>query len=183
MPSETIITPEARLSYPQLWEPQKAPGAAEAKYGCTLIFNTKSDLSKLKAAAIAAAREKWGDKADDMVRKGLAKMPFLKGDDPKFLDKAGYGDGTVFIRPTSKEKPGVVNRRVEPILDKAEIYPGCYVLASVRAFAYDTNGNRGVSFGLQNVQKVRDGDPLGGRSRPTDDFTPMTDSEMDDILG
>lgn len=183
MPSETIITPEARLSYPQFWEPKKAPGASEAKYGCTLIFARGADISKLKVAAVAAARETWDAKADDMIRKGLLKMPFLNGGDPKWADNPGYGEGTVFIRPTSKERPGVVDRKVQPIMDKAEIYPGCYVMASVRAFTYDTNGNRGVSFGLQNVQKVRDGDPLGGRSRPTDDFAPMDDAEMNDLLG
>lgn len=183
MPNETIITPEARLSYPQLWEPKKAPGAIEAKYGCTLIFAKGTNLEKLKQAVIQAARETYEGKADEMLKKGLLKLPFLRGDDPKWSDKAGYGDGTVFIRPTSKERPGVVDRRVQPIMDKAEIYPGCFVLASVRAFTYDTNGNKGVSFGLQNIQKVRDGDPLGGKSRPTDDFQPMDGEEIDSLLG
>jgi hypothetical protein len=70
-----------------------------------------------------------------------------------------------------------VDRRVQPIVDPREIYPGCFVIASVRAFTYDTRGNKGVSFGLNHIQKIADGTPIGGRSRPEDDFQPLSEVE------
>jgi hypothetical protein len=45
-------------------------------------------------------------------------------------------------------------------MDKADLYSGCYLRATVTAYAYTHGGNKGVSFSLQNLQKVRDGEPL-----------------------
>lgn len=181
---DKIVTPEARLSYPNLFKARSVNGN-EPKYSCTLIFGAKADLSKLKTAALEAAREKWGSKADDMIKRKQLKLPFRDGAEK---DGEGYGEGTIFVNATSKQKPGLVDRGLEPIIEDGDLYPGCYVRASLRAFAYDTQGNKGVSFGLQNVQKLRDGDPIGGRSRPADDFEPIEagsdgDADLDDILG
>ena len=82
----------------------------------------------------------------------------------------GYVEGCVFINASSLQKPGLVDRQRQDIIDETEFYPGCYARATLRAFAYDNNGNKGVAFGLNNVQKLRDGDPLGGRTRAQDDF-------------
>ncbi len=162
--SAKLITPEGRLSFPNLFVP-RAPmegQAGEAKYSCTLIFPKDADLSALKAAASAAVREKWGDKKPANLR-----SPFRDGDE-KELD--GYA-GCTFINISSKQKPGVVDENVQPIIDASAIYAGCYVRASVRAYAYEKAGNRGVAFGLNNIQKTRDGEAFGGGpSRAEDDF-------------
>lgn len=194
--SGNLITPKGRLSFPTLFEPRAMPGGGEPKYGCTIIFDTDADLKPLKAAALAAAKEKWGDKAEDLIRTKKVKWPFLDGGNEL---RQGFGEGTTFIRPNAKSKPGVVDRyagpdgKPRPITDPADIYPGCYVRASVRAFAYDTSGNKGISFGLQNLQKLDEGERLDGRMRAEDEFEAIetapasmnghaTSDELDDIL-
>lgn len=160
-----ILTPEFRVSFPCLSQARKANDQAEPKFSVSMLFAKGADLSALKKAAEVAVKEKWGDK----IPKKL-KTPFLNQGD---YDLEGYEDGCILIRASSKQKPGVVDRSVQPILEESEVYPGCYARATVRPFTYDVNGNCGVSFGLQNVQKLRDGDPLGNRTRPEDDFTPV----------
>ena len=68
-----------------------------------------------------------------------------------------------------------MDSHVQDIIEEKDFYPGCYARATVRAFAYDQAGNRGVAFGLQNIQKLADGEPLGGRTKPHDDFEPVDD--------
>lgn len=160
--SNKLITPEARLSFPNLFVPKAGmDGVGEPKYSAVLLFPKNADLSALKEAARAAIAEKWGDKKPANLR-----SPFRDGSE-KDLD--GYAD-CIFVTVSSKQKPGVVDENVQPILDPNTIYAGCYVRASVRAYAYEKNGNRGVAFGLQNIQKMRDGQPFGNFSKPEDDF-------------
>ena len=168
--AENIMTPEFRVSFPNVFRPQKPlKDGDEPKYGMTMLFPKGADLSKLKAAAKEAIKEKWGDKPPKNLR-----SPFRDQGEKEF---DGYEDGAIFITATSKQKPGLVDASVQPIIDESEFYPGCYARATIRAFAYDKAGNRGVAFGLQNVQKTRDGDPLGGRTRPENDFEPVAAEE------
>jgi hypothetical protein len=159
-----VITPIARLSYPHLFAKSEGMNGNEGKYQCELIFPEGTDLSELKAAANAAAKEKWGNKPPKNL-----KSPFRKGDEDR-EDKDGY-EGSVFIGARSKDKPGVV---VGPgrvaCSDASEVYGGCFVKASVTAFAYDTNGNKGVAFALNNVWKIRDGEPFGSRRNAEEEF-------------
>lgn len=169
--AENVMTPEFRVSFPNVFRPQKPlQEGADPKYGLTMLFPKGADLSPLKKAAEAAVAEKWG--TDKTKWPKNLRSPFRDQGEKKF---EGYESGGVFITATSKQKPGLVDGSVQPIIDEAEFYPGCYARATVRAFAYDAAGNRGVAFGLQNVQKTRDGEPLGGRSRPENDFAPIED--------
>jgi len=169
--AKTIITPQAILSYPHLFQPSAPNPLAEPVYSCTLVFPPGTDLSALKEAALEAAREKWGDKAEAGIRAGKIRMPFRTDAAEK-----GYPEGSIFINVKSKTKPGAVSRYAGPdgkplrIEDEQELYPGCLVRASVRPFTYDTNGNRGVSFALNNIQKLGDGERLDGRRRAEDEF-------------
>lgn len=167
--AETLLTPEFRVSFPALFRPRKANEQAEAKYSVSMLFPKNADLTALKKAAEKAAKEKWGDK----IPKKL-KTPFLNQGD---YELEGYEDGAILIRASSLQKPGVVDRNVQSILDESEVYPGCYARATVRLFTYEVNGNCGVSFGLQNLQKLRDGEHLAGRSKPENDFTPVSDGD------
>lgn len=182
-----VITPKAIISYPHIFEPRAAAPGAEPSYSCTLIFEPGTDLSQLKAAARQAAADKWGDKAEAMWKAGKIRSPFRADAEEK-----GYPEGSVFINVRSKSKPGVVDRyrgpdgKPVPITDESEIYPGAYVRASVRAFAYDTNGNRGVSFALGNIQKLGDGERLDGRKKAEDEFEAFEDRpkiSADDLIG
>lgn len=165
-----IRTSVFRAAFVHVFEPHMAPGAKEAKFSVVMLFQ-KDDpiLKELKAAAQAAAKEKWGDK----IPPGL-KSPFRSGAEKSHLD--GFGPDVVFITATTKQKPGLVDQRLQPIENSQEFYSGCYARATVNAFAYDTAGNKGVSFGLQNLQKVRDGAPFG-RTRATDDFDAVESGE------
>jgi len=140
-------------------------------YGCVLVFTKDTDLHGLKAAALEAANEKYGDKAAGMIRAGKLKWPF-KTDDEK-----GYPEGATFISPRSKDKPPVVGRFKDPadgkavvIEDEQVVYAGAIVKGLVKAYCYDRSGNRGVTFGLNGIQKWADGDRLDGRVSARDAF-------------
>jgi len=178
--SETrVMTPEFRVSFPNVFKPGRAlQEGAEPKYGMSMLFPKGADLKALKAAAAAAAKEKWGDK----IPKGI-RDPFRDQGEKEY---EGYEDGAIFINATSKLKPGLVDSQREDIISDEEFYAGCYARATINAFAYDTAGNKGVAFGLNNVQKLRDGDPLGGRVRAADDFEAVESSgggKDDDLFG
>ena len=108
--AEKLITPEAMLSYPALFEPKPTP-SGELKYGCALVFQEGADLSALKKAALAALEERWGAKAKEMLQKKQLKWPFRDGAE---RDAQGYGPGTTFINVSSKQQPGVVDRYAGP---------------------------------------------------------------------
>jgi hypothetical protein len=168
-----VMTPKFRASFANVFRPGKAMEAGqEPKYGIMMLFEKGADLSGLKKAAEQAVVDKWG--ADKAKWPKNLKSPF-RGQAEK--EGEAYVAGAFFITATSKQKPGLVDGRNQPIIDESEFYSGCYARATVRAFAYDKAGNRGVAFGLQNVQKIADGEALAGRSRAEDDFTPIDDAD------
>lgn len=169
-PRVKLLSPKARLSFPNLFRAKAAEEGQEPKFSCTLLFSPEAqatpEFAAMKAAAAAAVTAKWGDKIPANLRN-----PFRKAEEK--ADKQGYEAGWVFINVSSKERPGVVQNTpagMQRVIDEADVYPGCFVIASISPYAYDQKGNRGVSFGLNNVLKVGDGEALGGRSKPEDDF-------------
>ena len=178
-----VITAECTLSYPNLFTPRETP-SGEEKFGCALIFDAAADLSELKAAARAAAEARWGDKAKAMLRDKSIRWPFRDGAEKS---GRGYGPGTVFLNVSTTRAPGIVGRyagpdgRPKPISDADELYPGCKVRASLVPFAYDTSGNRGVSFLLNNIQKLGEGERLDGRLDAEDEFDVWDDDEPVDL--
>jgi hypothetical protein len=178
-----IMTPRARLSYPALFKARAMEVGKEPKFSASLIFDAAAQATPLfaamKAQASAAARENWGDKLPANLRN-----PFRNGsekDDPAY-------QGAVFINTSSKQQPQVVGGAIDPLTgklkvidDPSEVYAGCYVIAAVRAYAYDAKGNRGVAFGLQALQKVADGEPLGGGVRATEVFQPVEAGDFSDV--
>jgi len=172
-----IKTPVGRLSYPHLFEAQTYEDG-EPKFNIVLLFKKGEDLSALEAMAATAAKEKWGDK----IPAGL-RNPFRdqseKADEQTGALPAGYEDGAKFMTLSSKHKPGVVNTKVgadgklETLYDDTDIYAGCWVRASVSCYAYAKKGNKGVSFGLRNVQLIEEGERLDGGVKAEDDFEPV----------
>jgi hypothetical protein len=201
MPDEKrVITPLCRLSFPNLFQPRVGPSGGDPKYSCALVFEEGADLTGLKRAILAAAAEKWGaDKARAMFEAGKLRNP-IRTD---WEERPGYPENSSYINCSSKQEnpPGTVGPWEDPATGKPEIltdpkefYPGVYVRADIRAFAYDVSGNKGVSFGLNNIQKVRDGDRFDSRVAAVDAFAPigqrptaeLSDSdaaELDNILG
>lgn len=172
-----VTTPNFRASYPQVFKPKKNDLNGKDEYSVVALFPKGADLNALKAAAEAAVVEKWGKDKSKWPQR--LKSPFrdqgekAKNVDGKMVLPAGYEEGAVFLTLKSTQRPGVVDQNVQNILDESQFYAGCWARATVRAYAYDQKGNQGVAFGLQNIQKVRDGDPLGGRTRAEDDFSPV----------
>jgi len=168
---DNINTSKFRVSFPYVFRPAKPMQAgAEPKYSIVMLFPKGADLSALRKAAVEAATEKWG--ADQNKWPKNMRNPFRNQGEKQF---EGYEEGAFFITATSKQRPGLVDQKLNDIIEDRDFYPGCYARASVKAFAYSQAGNHGVSFGLQNVQKLAEGDPLGGRTKPTDDFEAVVD--------
>src|SRR5690606_7525804 len=183
-PSKTkVVTGPVRLSYVHLFEPFSSHEDQPERYSCVILV-PKSDKKTIKA--IRDAQQAALEAAAERVCKGRIpknrKDTIRDGDegDSVDLDKNPEYAGPMFMTGSSKTKAGIVDRKVQPILDSTEIYSGVWARVSINAVAFNTQGNKGVSFGLNHVQKVRDGDYLGGRSKAEDDFEPLDDEDLDD---
>lgn len=150
-----VTTGKVRLSYAHLFEPHAIEGN-EPKYSVSVIV-PKSDKETLQAIkeAVTEAKEqgkgKWGGKVPANV-----KTPLRDGDVDREGDEA-YA-GCYFLNSNSKNKPGIVDINVQPILDATEVYSGCYARLTLNFYAYNANGNKGIAAGLGNVQKLADGE-------------------------
>lgn len=174
-----VVTSVVRLSYANVWEPKSINGGAE-KYSVSLIIS-KSDTKTLTAiqkaidAAIEEGRGKFGGK---IPNKSALKLPLRDGDIDRPDDEA-YAN-CYFVNANSSTAPEIVDKARDPILNRSEVYSGVYARVSINFYAFNSNGNRGIACGLGNIQKVRDGEPLGGKTSAADDFA--SDYDGDDFL-
>ena len=169
-----VIVP-CRFSYLHCWEPDSVNGG-DPKYSVSAII-PKSDTKTINAikAAIEQAKKdsvsKWGGKVPANL-----KLPLRDGDIDRPDDEA-YA-GCYFFNANSRQAPKVVDSKVQPILDQSEVYSGCYGKISVTFYGYNSNGNRGIAAGLGNIQKLKDGESLGGRTSAADDFQTEDDEDF-----
>lgn len=170
-----VLTPEFRVSFPHVFKAHTGFEGQEAKYSVVMLFDQKTDISKLKQAAFKAAVDKWGPK--EKWPKTL-RLPFRDGNEKS--DLQGY-ENTIYVTANSpKQRPQVIDNKKQPITEEdGTFYAGCYARATLRAFAYDKAGNKGVSFSLQNIQKIRDGESFGGRKNAVDEFDEIEDGSDD----
>ena len=188
-PTKVITGPKTVMSYLNVNEPKTPLGGGTPKYSVSLII-PKSDtvtIAKIQAAIQAAYTE------GESKLKGSSKyVPALEDIKTPLRDgdKDRRGDdvykNAYFVNANSTTKPGVVDANRQPILDSSELYSGIIGRASINFYAFNSNGNRGIACGLNNIQKLSDGTPLGGRSRPEDDFaddTDVADDTDEEILG
>lgn len=172
------MTGVCRLSYEHLMKEYANQPGAEAKYSATLLIpktdvNTKADIdSSIQAAIQKGISEKWGGTQPPNL-----KIPLHDGDG---LRQSGepFGPeckGHWVMTASSKLKPQVVDQNGNDIIIASEVYSGMYARVTLNFFPYNSNGNRGIGCGLGNVQKLADGEPLGGRTTAADDFgdTPL----------
>lgn len=166
-----VVTGVVRLSYTHVWEPAAITEGAKPKYSVSLII-PKSDsetISKINNAIEEAIQEgistKFGGKKPN---RATLKCGLRDGDLEKPEDMA-YAN-SYFINANSNTAPQIVDRMVQPILDKSEVYSGCYAKVSITFYAYNVNGNKGIACGLGNIQKIRDGEVLGGKTNAASDF-------------
>lgn len=175
MSKETKVIVLGRLSYANVWEPQSINGS-EPKYSVSVIIpkSDKATIQKIQQAVELTKQEaisKFGGKIPANL-----KLPLRDGDIDRPDDEA-YAN-SYFINCNSKQKPQVVDQQVQPILDQAEVYSGCYGRVSVTFYGFNSNGNRGVAAGLGNIQKLKDGEPLGSRVRAEDEFGTVDDDDF-----
>lgn len=171
-------SPKFRASFPWLFEPQPPMegSVGEPKYSVVMLFDKAAqatpEFKAMKKLAEAALKDKWGDKPPSNLRN-----PFRSGTEKPEME--GYGEGVIFVSASSKMQPGVVDGALRPIMSRniepAGFYAGCYARATVVAYAYDKAGNKGVAFGLNNVQKLGDGEAFSGMVRAEDDFGAVED--------
>lgn len=174
-----VITGKVRLSYVHLFEPYSNSEDQAPKFS-TAVLIPKKDTKTYNAliAAEKAAAEAGMAKFGGKVPKVLASIIQDGDEDEDKLETNPERAGHWVMTVSNKQKPGIVDVDLDPILDSTEVYSGCYARVSITAFAYNFNGKKGISFGLNHVQKLEDGVPLGSVSRAEDDF-----GDDDDLLG
>ena len=174
--TKVITGKNTRLSYFHGWEPTSINGGPE-RYSVSVLI-PKDDTETIEAinkaidAAIEEGIAKFGGKKPN---KAAIKLPLRDGDTER--EDEAYA-GHWFINANSKTAPQIVDRAVKPILDRDEVYSGCYARVSLNFYAFNSNGNKGIACGLGNIQKIRDGEPLGGRSSAADDFSTEEDDDF-----
>ena len=170
-PTKVITGTATRWSYANVWNP-KAINGGTPKYSVSLII-PKSDtvtIQKIKAAIKAAYEEgqaKLKGNGKSVPALSVLKTPLRDGDTERPDDEA-YRDA-YFINANSPTPPGIVDSDRQPIID-----------TSISFYAFNSNGNKGIACGLNNLQKIADGEPLGGKTRAEDDFADIDDD--DDFL-
>lgn len=183
-----LLTPKARLLWAADLFTAQANDAGKMMFGCTLVFDKEAQATPEFKALLQAykevrdatlAKEKGADPAD-------YRNPFNKGD-KKAAKYSGYEEGSIYLNVKTKFKPQVIGRRKEDLTEE-DCYSGCYVRATLeRPYYYENKGNKGFSFGLGNVQKIADGDRLGGGAAAGDEFDAVdsggtSGDDLDDLL-
>ena len=177
--TKVITGVNTRWSYANVWDPKSINGGTP-KYSVSLII-PKSDtatVEKIKAAIQAAYEEgesKLKGNGKTVPALSVLKTPLRDGDLERPDDEAYKG--CYFINANSATAPGIVDADRQPILERSEVYSGVYGRASINLYAFNSNGNKGIACGLNNLQKIRDGEPLGGKASAESDFA--TDDDED----
>ena len=183
--SVKVTTGKVRLSWPKLFEPDRFDEKSDLKFS-TMILIPKSDketverLRKAEKEAAELGKSKFPDgkipaKLESKLRDGDGENKYGKPWVEDYPERAGHWFMSVDCK--AEYPPKVVDGKLNPILDPSEIKSGDYARVSLSAYAYN-NMNMGVSFGLRNVQKVADGEPLGGTSSAADDFDEIDEDDF-----
>ena len=179
--STKVITGRNTIfSYLTINEPKAPLGGGTPKYSASLIIpkSDKVTINKVHAAIQAAYEEgasKLKGNGKSVPPLSTLKTPLRDGDIER-PDDPTYKN-SFFINANSVTKPGVVDANLNPIIDPSELYSGIIGRASINFYAFNSNGNKGIACGLNNLQKLADGTPLGGHSRAEDDFAGLDDDE------
>jgi hypothetical protein len=163
-----ILLKEVRLSYPQVFQPKAAKNSDKKFYSASFLLDCKKHADTIKLIEATIERVTL----DEFKKKVFLKNRCLRDGNEK-QDKEGYGDGIMFVnsRSAASQPPSLVNKFYEPITDERMLYGGCIVHASVRLYAYDFEGSKGVAAGLRSIMFVRDEQSFGaGPINPEDEF-------------
>lgn len=182
-----VVTGKVRLSFVHVFKPYAPTPDQEEKYSVTVLVPKTDVATKAKIdAAIQLATEQGVASKWNGVKPPKIAIPVYDGDGVKPSDGMPFGDECkghwVFTASAKKDyPPQVVDAQVNPILNQSEVYSGIYGRVSVNFFPYAFAGKKGIGVGLNNVQKLMDGEPLSGRANAAEDFgVPV---EVDPITG
>ena len=179
-PMKVITGVNTRWSYANVWEPKSINGGTP-KYSVSLLI-PKTDtvtVEKIKKAIEAAYQEgqaKLKGTGKSVPPLAALKIPLRDGDIER-PDAEEYR-GMYFLNANSTTKPGIVDMDRQPILERSEVYSGVYGRASISFYAFNSSGNKGIACSLNNLQKVRDGEPLGGKASAEEDFASVEDDDF-----
>lgn len=177
-----VVTGLVRFSYVHVFEPHAMSDTDKAKYSvCVLIPKSDKDtLTKIKKA-IEAAKESYKSTLQDKNGKIPVnlKTPLRDGDDERPDDEAFAS--MYFLNANSTRRPQVVDENLNPIIDASEFYSGCYGRVSLNFYGYNVS-SKGIAAGLQNVQKLKEGEPLTGGSTAAEDFGSSSQADFDDLM-
>jgi len=179
-PTKAILQ-GVRFSYANVFVPKKIQDSEDEKYSVSVLIPKDNEAAVVEAKrAITAAYNAGVEKKFNGKRPKAWKNPLRDGDTER--EDEAYA-GHYFINANSTRQPQVVDASVRPIIDQEEFYSGCYGNVSINFFAFNWQGNKGVGAGLQNIQKTKDGDRLGGSaSTAAEDFGAFSTIEEDDDL-
>lgn len=175
--STKVITGKVRFCYANVFEPTAMQEGGDKKYNVAVLIpkKDKATIEKINKAvenAIQAGIDKVGKNGKPVAN---LKMPLRDGDEER-PDDAAFA-GCYFVNCTSQRKPGVVDADLNPIMEKEDFYSGCYGRVSINFYAFNVSGNKGVAAGLNNLQKLEEGERLAGGSSAEEDF-----SDDDDMM-
>lgn len=183
--SKKVMTGEFIISFPNLFTPRKND-AGQDKFSAALVFTDMVEVKRLQQVALDVAKEAFGEGAAEKIRKKQLKFPFRSG------EEKDYVEGSVFFNASSNQQPGVVGPTKDPLTGKAriitdakEVYPGAICRATLTCYSYDRPDSKGVTFGLNNVQLLRDGDRLDNRVAAQDEFEADDEAlaDLGDVTG
>lgn len=170
--STKVVTGKVRFCYANVFEPTAIDEGATPKYSVCILINKddSATVDKIKKA-ISAAKEigkaKLAGRNGQLPPDAALKLPLRDGDveradDPTFAN-------CYFINANSTRRPSIVDRELNPIMSRDEFYSGCYGRASINFYAFNIS-SKGIAAGLNNLQKLEDGEMLAGGSTAEDDF-------------
>lgn len=159
----------ARLAFPALFEAKTVNGeGAPAFSGSFIIPPNHPQMAEINAAIDKVAKEKWGAKADAVLKQLRAtdKVCLHDGDTKAQYD--GF-EGNFYVSARGKTRPLVLDRDTSPLVESdGRPYAGCYVYATLEIWAQDNNYGKRINAEIKGVQFFRDGDAFAGGGAPAD---------------
>lgn len=162
-----FTTGTVRLSYAHLFEPHQDPSGQD-RYSCSLLIRKDSkDVERLKFAF-----QKILEDPESIKKLGNARnvdIPLRDGDEK---DNPEY-HGCFYLNAKAgvNNPPKIFDRDHVEIMDRSEVYSGCYVQASISLYVYNKGANRGIGVGLRGIRKIKDGEPLSGSTVTASEFS------------
>lgn len=174
-----VRTGRVMLSYPKLFVAFAGEDGGTPKYSTCIIISKKE---KKTIAAIEDAIEAAKQAGKNTTFGGKiprpCKVPLRDGDEEKDTDEHPEFKGCYFLNCSTTRRPSVVDADLEEIERRDDVYGGNIARVSLNFYAFDMGKNKGIAAGLNNVQILEGGEPLGaGSTSAADDFGDDEDEE------